>query len=366
MRGLYLCSEEGFTNDILVRLSSNSPGGVLFTQLEWLDWHFGEAYTTLTSFHLFLSPNLIRVALHTIDFLHDTPSSQFAAFVQVVSLLPTSLEDLTIKFIGEVDRLEDTVSSFVCRSGPSLRSLSTGVPLSEAAIRHLMQLPNLRSWMVVQEPPRTIPTSIFPSLEHLCLDEPETLPWLHLLASHENDIVRNKSASSSSRSSITETLKSLDWPWNTTVDSITISPVLKFRNLVSLYMHTYCPHMEDCVFRLTDHDMESLAAALPRLENLQLGTPSHSCPCDTTFASLVSISVHCLDLTYLEIHINVLTIANDMRRLLDGCAGRGETKCKLRELSIGYLPHEVHAEDFTAGLKTIFPCLIELGGYPLR
>jgi len=57
MRRLYLNSDE-YTSDTLSRLSSNSPGGLLFPNLEWLRWDVYEIDTTLAFFRLFLSPHL--------------------------------------------------------------------------------------------------------------------------------------------------------------------------------------------------------------------------------------------------------------------------------------------------------------------
>ena len=111
-----------------------------------------------------------------------------------------------------------------------------------------------------------------------------------------------------------------------------------------LYADTYCK-ANGCTFRLTDPNMENLAAAMPRLEHLDLGFPCHSNSCNTTVVSLLSISTNCLDLRFLEIHFNASTIAADMRRLLDGGPGHDKAKCQLRMLCVGYLPIEVGEED---------------------
>jgi len=111
--------------------------------------------------------------------------------------------------------------------------------------------------------------------------------------------------------------------------------------------------------------MENLAAALPRLKHLRLGQPCRSNTCNTTVASLVSISVRCLDLTVLETHFNTLTIVDDVRGLLDGGAGRDQAKCKLRSFSVGNMPLQVRMEDIeiiATGFKAIFPCLADVRG----
>ena len=108
--------------------------------------------------------------------------------------------------------------------------------------------------------------------------------------------------------------------------------------------------------------MESLAAALPRLKYLQLGRPCHSNSCNTTVASLLSISTHCLDLITLETHFNTLTIAEDIQRLLGTDSARDESKCELSLLAVGSIPlgvdgRDIYMETVHRGFEFIFPCL---------
>ena len=134
-------------------------------------------------------------------------------------------------------------------------------------------------------------------------------------------------------------------------------------------MHTFCYHAGGCVFHLTDQNTETLAAALPRLKNLELGQPCHLNSCNATITSLVSVSAHCLDLTTLETHFNTLKIVSDMRRLLGDSTGRGEAKCRLRSLSVGLLGIDVCEEDTAAvamGFKVIFPYLTNFTGHDDR
>ena len=363
---LHLTSGGNIASDTLLRLTLNSPGGVLFPKLEWLHWDFGVKYIALTFFRLFLSPNLRRVTLYTDSSQYDIPWGQLAALVQVISFLPTSLQDLSIMF-GSGDRgtVNNAVSSFFCRCGPSLRSFGTSITFSEAAVHHLMQLPGLRYWTAAQGPTSTIPTSIFPSLEHLHLYEPAALPWLHLLASHEWGVPRNGFTSATSHPNIREMLKSLNCCQRIAVNSASLSSIGKFRNLVELRMHTDCSFRDGCTFYLIDHDMEILAVALPRLKALRLGPPCHSSSCNTTVASLMSISVHCLDLTVLEAHFDTSKIASVMQCLLHVGSGRGKARCKLRSLLAGHvpLPYKADIEVIAMGFKAIFPYLTEIEGF---
>jgi hypothetical protein len=141
---------------------------------------------------------------------------------------------------------------------------------------------------------------------------------------------------------------------------------LAFRDLVTLCVHTNCSDRGSCIFRLTDGHAKNLAVALPRLKTLQLGQACRFNSSRTTVASLMSISVRCLDLTVLETHFNTLTIVGDMQRLLDGGSGRDKAKCKVQKLFVGRLPFEVRREDIETvamGFKVIFPCLMDIAGY---
>jgi len=153
MRELCIRWEENISNDTLSRLLDNSPDGVLFPNLERLYWKVDAPYTPLSFFRLFLSPRLKRVNLHTRSTMFGLPW-QLVPLAEVISCLPASLEHLSL-MCGpwKGDLLKDVISSLVLRCGPLLRSFSSSTPLSEAALHHLMQLPNLRSWAVLGELP---------------------------------------------------------------------------------------------------------------------------------------------------------------------------------------------------------------------
>jgi len=368
MRGLDIGPDGAPTTDTLLRISCNSSGGPLFPKLEWIYWDAYEADPVIPFFDIFLSPNLRRVTISTDPVLCNLPQGQVVALARIISDLPISLEDLFVKWDqGRESLLGDAISSFVCQRGPSLRGFGTRTPLSEAAIHHLTQLPNLSHWVAFQGLPRVVSTNIFPSLEKLRLDTDEALPWLHLLASHEKSILPKGPASTTSHTNTGGTLKFLDCPRNTTIDSTLLSSIVRFRNLVTLRVRTaYCYGADSCTFRIADDDVRDLVTALPHLNDLRLGRPCCSDTCNTTFASLVSISLHCPDLTALEIHFNTRRIVRDVQRLFNGGAERDEAKCKLRSLSVGSIPLEVCKEDtqtIVLGLKTIFPYLTDLDGY---
>ena len=360
MRGLHLEYGSNYATDTLSRISSNSPGGLLFPKLESLGWKIDVAKAPLPFYSLFLSPHLRCVTIYSGPYLSYVPGDLLAPLAQMISILPSSLEYLSVMCgQGRNEPLNDAVSSLVCRCGPLLRSFGTSVDLSGAATDHLMQLPNLSHWTTAQGPPRVVPTSIFPSLKSVYLDKQVALPWLHLLASHERGALRNGSTSASPHTNIREILKSLNCS-SRIADSTLMSFVVRFRNLVTLGIHADCYNGGSCAFRLTDDNIEDLVAALPGLKSLQLGAPCWINSCDTTVASLLSISVHCPNLTALQAHFSTRTIVSDMQRLLDGGAGRDRAKCKLWRLAVWYLPLEVGEEDIETvvmGFKAIFPRL---------
>ena len=162
------------------------------------------------------------------------------------------------------------------------------------------------------------------------------------------------------------TLKSLSYPASTTIDSTFLSSVVKFRDLVTLYVRPDCSDVGGCAFQLRDDGIRDLAVTLPHLVKLQLGQPCDSNSCDTTVASLLAMSTHCLDLVVLEIHFNTRTIVDDMKHLVDGGTGCDKIKCKLRNFSVGDLPLGVRGEDNVAvamGFRDIFPCLKDILAY---
>ena len=364
MDTLFLGLEDNITIDALSCLSRNSPDGVLCPKLEHLVWRFDDSTVPLSSFRLFFSPHLKRVTLSTYFRRHVFGPELVASLCEVVSCLPDSLENMCLMCGQGGEPLKDAISSYVCRSGLSLRSFGSSEPLSDAAFEHLMQLPNLRSWIATHEPPRTPPLATFPALEELHL-YPEALPWLHLLAGNEDGQLRSGLAPAAILSpTIGETLKTLGFPSHILVDPKLLSSISSFRNLVTVCVENDCCFYYygggPCLFRLTDDNVESLAIALPSLVTLRLGKVCDSETSRTTVYSLLSISVHCLELAHLEIHFNTLSIVDDIQRLFNGGFGHDKPRCKLRILSVEYLPLEVREEDIgviAAGFADIFPCL---------
>ena len=347
MPGLDITNECTPSAGTLSRLSRGSPDGLLFPKLEWLNCVLDYADDALSFFRLFLSPHLRRIKFYT--YLCD-----LAAFSQIIPALPSSLESLDVELDPkDAEHAKDALSSFVCRCGSSLRSLGIRGLLSDAATLHLIQLPNLTRWMTDQGPPQVTSTPVLRSLEHFHFKGEAILPWLRFLASDGKGT--------------REGLKFLDLPHGTVIDSTLLFPIVNLRNLVKLLVHNKdCGTEESCSFHLTDDNVEDLAAALPRLESLRLGHPCSRNTCKTTVASLMSISIHCLDLSILETHFNTQTIVDDMQSLLNGGVGHNKAKCRLWRILVGYQPLELDSADLRTiamGFSVIFPRMVQLVGY---
>jgi hypothetical protein len=368
MRKLILSLDNKIASDTLSQLSYNSPDGVLCPKLERLIWRPVVSYVPLSSFRLFFSPHLKHVTISTLL----TPRPQIAPHLvvpltEVILSLPTSLEYLTLMCSRGEELLKDAISSFVCRCGPSLTSFCSSEHLSEAAFTHLMRLPNLRSWVSFHEPPRTLPLATFPPLEELRLNPP-ALPWLRLLAPRGDDQSQNGLASPPAilNTNIKETLKHLEFLENTPVVPVLLPHISSFRNLVTLYVaNGFCDNGGACLFFLSDRDVENLVVTLPSLVSLRLGQVCSFNVCATTVSSLLSISIHCLGLTLLEIHFNTRSIVDDMKTLLSEGSGRDKPRCKLQSLSTGFSRLPMREEDVgtvAMGFAYIFPCMTRLSG----
>ena len=74
-----------------------------------------------------------------------------------------------------------------------------------------------------------------------------------------------------------------------------------------------------------DEDVERLAIALPKLEAVSLGEwpcmPADTCP--TTIRSLLSFSIHCLKLRYLNTHFRTANLRVDVMDMFVNAYSQG-------------------------------------------
>jgi len=163
MRRLYVSADLLDSEALFLHMiSENSLDGIMCPRLRELRWLC--SVKPLPFFRLFLSPHLTAFSFRY-AFLKPVPDEVFANLTSAILELPApSLQSLRIEFdtphkvISTL--LESAVSSTVLRCGPSLTSLYVEVPLSDAAIQHIMKLPKLTSWGVVNGPPRVFNLSL--------------------------------------------------------------------------------------------------------------------------------------------------------------------------------------------------------------
>lgn len=251
---------------------------MLCRNLEGLIWEFDASLIPLSSFRFFFSSYLkhLSLSLSTCFSRSEVSSGVLASLTGVLSRLPASLEHLIIKCGQGEGPLKDAMSSFIYQCGPFLARFASSERLPEAAFNCLMQLPNLRSWVAVHEPLRTLPLVTFPSFQEL-----------HLLAPHGDGQLQDGLVPlppTILNTNIKETLKILACLEYVLVDSTLLHSASAFRNLVTLRMRNdHCDMGESCIYYLTDDDVENLAVALS--STLRFGRACSFNTCRTSVSS---------------------------------------------------------------------------------
>jgi len=364
---------------LVLPLSDGTPPD-LPLHLRELCWWLNE---TNSSFLLnFLSPYLTTIAISTnaltrpfeaVDPWDQLPDEVVLMMCAAIKMFPASPQIVCLKLgIEPETRLTEEFSTYVLGCGDALQKFATNVVLSTQAIVHLMKLPNLRDWTTWQRPPQVTDlvrhgvldcvASLFPSLLKLDLWGEVSLEWLSLF----------------------EAVKNRDPPWimagdslpmvscghsTLPIDSSLISRFLPFADLVDLRIRAKC-FFRSCVSKFTDEDAERLTAALPKLEVVTLG----ECPCipdtcPTTVRSLLSFSIHCQKLKYLNIHFHTSDLRADMLDLLGNAYSQNlhsKPKCVLETLAPHMLPLDLsdcNPALFSMGMLMIFPSLTKLASY---
>lgn len=353
----------------LEALQLYSPDGPLCPNIQKLDWL--SSIPAFRFFPLFVPPSLRSLLVSTIPSYHHIKESQVLGET-ISRLRGSTLTELRLSPIAVpfplTPEIQQQISSLVLRCGTALTSLNPATPLSEPALLHVMTLPNLRELAIHNQPPPTIPGSvtILPSLETLDLSEGLHSQWLSFLDGRHNHIPPTVMIHEPKTPH--STLKTLTLSSRKGLGPATINPTLAFTNLTALYISGSCTAPIDdgsCTFNLIDDDISRLAIALPRLTRLQLG--SARCgrnTCKTTFRSFVSLSIHCNELSCLEIHINTENIARDVEVLLgtgdpDIQNLRSHRRCGLTSLNVGHTPLVLSSlsdlQLVARGLLDVFP-----------
>ena len=371
MRGVHVEERTTLGEDTFHKLRLNSPAGGWFPALQDLSW-------TITKSNLpyatsFFSPHLKKVSICMSRrwFGSNIPHDILPTIASTISMLPAS--NLQLLHVG-VDPcrtswpyLKDSLSSVVLRCGPSLTELNSSIPLSDAALNHLIQLPHLDTWSTEGPPPGypVLPSPlVVPPLTDLTLGDSAACRWLPLFKRLEHSVPTTQAVTPLSK--MKESLKflSVEDLSGSTIDVSFTSTIQMFSNLVTLYVEIYCYEEEgECTFKLNNDNVAELVVTLPQIESLFLGYPCAKNTCATTVACLVPISAYCVKLRDLEIHFNTTNIVDDLENTLGDPrfqALGSLPRCTLTRLGVYETPltlDESGLETVARGLADIFPSL---------
>lgn len=368
MRALRVNEMSTLEGDTLYKLRLNSPPGWWFPALQKLSWTITRSNLPFVA-DLCFSPHLKMVSI-SVARRRDDHEDVLAAINSTISALPTTNLQLLLISPNRKKipwaRFEDSFSSVVLRCGQSLTKFISPIPLSDAAINHLIQLPCLRTLHIECPPPGpsalTLPT-IFPPLTHFMSGRDAIRGWLSLFKRLGHGVPATQGVTPLFK--MNESLRVLETD-AATIDVSLLSPIKVFRNLVSLRVASPCDYEgieAKCTFKLNDDNVTELAMALSQLDTLHLG---HTCPkntCATTVACLLPISVHCVKMETLEILFNTTNIVEDFKNISADPQFqemRSLPKCRLSYLDVWLIPLTLNGPEFETvgcGLIDIFPSL---------
>ena len=364
--------------ETLNKLRLNSPPGGWFPALQDLSWWLTESNPPCAD--LFFSPHLKRISIYVSWSWDNTalPLSALPTLASIISALPTSsLERILVGANLPTmpwAHFKDSFSSIILRCGSSFTEYNSPVPLSNAALNHLVQLPHLQIWRI-HGPPPIYPTSsfplVFPPLRELTLGDGAACGWLPLLRRFEGGASTAQCVTPLSKAKESLKVLNIGEVSGINIGASLVSTIQCFRNLVRLCVDVYCHDEDDrgeCVFELNDDNVTELAMALTQLESLILGHPCSENTCLTTVVCLLPISVHCSRLKELSIHFNTTNIADDSRNILEDPRFqqlRSLPKCPLTSLNVFWTPLRIDESDLeivAKGMVDIFPSLTDCNG----
>ena len=376
MRQVHVDNRVSLGKETFEKLRLNSPPGGWFPTLQDLSWIITES--NLPYADLFFSPHLKRISIRVAWLSNGVPLGILTALVSAISTLSTSsLERISVGADHRTmpwEHFKDSFSSIVLRCGQSFTEYETPVPLSNAALDHLIQLPHLRTWRIHGPPPDYLASSlplVFPPLRELTLGEGAARGWFPLLGRLADGASTTQGVIPLFK--VKESLKilNIDDIFGVDIDASFVSTIQCFRNLVNLNIDVPC-HDEDgngqCAFKLNNDNVTELAMALTQLESLLLGHACFENTCLTTVACLLPISVHCNRLEKLEIHFNITNIVDNFKNILEDPRFqqlRSLPRCPLRRLDVYQIPLDLDEWDFETvvnGMTDIFPSLTRCEG----
>ena len=353
-------------------ISDDSPNRVLCPGLRELTW-LARGYPLN---RVFLSPHLTRFHFRLPSFWGHLPDEILSNLAPVIAELPaSSLQSLRIDtpvwYLPTSTSLRPAVSSAVLRCGPSLADLSAPTPLSDAAVQHIMRLPNLTTWRAWNGPPMVSVSSLsdaFPRLEIIDLHVEASLKWLPLFEEVAHQSSPEQGAHLRSYCGPGKRLTELRLWVEVSVDTSLISPIMILHGLAVIKMRSSCRSTGGCTFGLTDSDIARFATALPNLEDVSFEQVCPANSCQTTVSSLLILSTRCKNLKWLEIHFNTTNLRDNLESMAQNPGLRdsyGLPRCQLTRLLVSYAPLPIEEGDYgpvLAGFLDIFPLLNEISG----
>ena len=346
----------------------------LLPNLQSLEWYSDT--DTFVYVNLFRSPRLTSLLVRV------TPN--IPNVVPILTSLPVeTLEELRFLDLSRDRAVQDAISSLVLRTTPTLRSIEVSSDLSDAAIHHVVRLPNLSDASVrfvnldLQAAPLD---TIFPSLRTLETRVDSEGGWKYLMEDTmklESIVLHSLTALHPEKvvdifgflinrgfHRITHRLSFAAFePCDLTPRILT--PLHNFGSLARLSVTSPCDPIR-CKSRLTDGALAQLAEALPQLVELFLGgVPCGSPARGITLAGLHPLSVHCIHLETLQVHFSALDIPTDIPE--DALSKASDqpplSHCPLFRLVVGELPVSASAKSpliIAYFLRQMFPRLSKI------
>jgi len=369
-------------NNVFQQLSLATSGDPVCPQLQRLVWTSALGWDPSRQF---LSPRLVSVVFcHTKDIRVDL------GLDSTISSLPTTyLERLRLTGFPRTAPIHSALSKVVLRLNTCFKEIDAWSSLSDAAWGHLASLPKLKSLSLSNTPSIEVLKSVlqeptFPALERMTLELDGRRPHFPVLffllkssplkavtvsGSLRIRHVPSVVAIAVLKTELYRTINALAFTGFHPTDLTFLSrlgPVLShlglFSSLRTLVCTTRCQRLPQCVFPLTDSDIERLARGLSQLVTLRLG---HKCACsypNTTIKSMISLSTHCPSLDTLYLPCNLTNISEDVKMESGEPDPRVKTRssCALEILNLQWmiLPKDIEAfEVMKSALCHLFPRL---------
>ena len=370
MREIFFSLSATVSDKVLRAISANLPSGIMCPLLQRLTWSSPGNRTF----------NRILVSSHLTTFSFWGTSAAIGVLADLASVMTELRTPFLQTLVVHVPVLKDpiltsltvAISSAILRCGSSLTSVVVSVPLTDAAIQHIMQLPGLTTWETEGGPPVISDLSAvdtFPKLQDLCLRSTEALEWLSFFGGKTHCAPSGQVARVPRNRGPYQTLATIgcNRVAPSKIDAALMSSVLLFRGLVQLRLDLVCSEAHGCGFGLTDDDIGEMVHALPNLRALDLGDMCPADSCKTTVASLLIISTGCKNLVNLGIHFRTRNLLHDLESMTSNPRLRDLfrlPRCGLRRLEVWNAPLRMEQghERVAEGFLRIFPSIHETLG----